>query len=182
MQEFVLKLDFLYYLFYWKLNVFNNWTQVKCEFIEKNSQDVSDGWFRSFSFLSVACYSFYFGFINSRCKAVSLIQQYNVTLVLCRISFWNLIFCITFSIANLTFLIIELKWNVNFLKKNHRMWATGDFKVFRFKVLHAAPQRKRGSKYSFSEVLIQWITHSVKYSFSEVLIQWRTHSVKYSFR
>ena len=43
------------------------------------------------------------------------------------------------------------------------MRATGDFKVFRFKVLHFAwseAQRRRGAS-----------THSVKYSFSEVLIQ-----------
>ena len=35
-------------------------------------------------------------------------------------------------------------------------------------------------KYSLSEVLIQWSTHSVTYSFNEVLIQWSSHSVKYS--
>ena len=77
-------------------------------------------------------------------------------------------------------------------KTLHRMRATGDFKVFRFKLLHVVgsePQRKRqvlihwsihSVTYSFSDVLIQWSTYSVKYSFSEVLIHWSTHSVKYS--
>ena len=47
--------------------------------------------------------------------------------------------------------------NVKLLKKLHWMRATGDFKIFRFKVLQVAwsePQRIRGGKYKFSEVLI----------------------------
>ena len=89
------------------------------------------------------------------------------------------------------------KWKVNFLKKLHRMRATGDFKVFFFVskccMLHGQSLR-RNVKYLFSELLIHWSTHSVEYSFNEVLIQWSTHSfsevlmlqwsthtVKYSF-
>ena len=46
------------------------------------------------------------------------------------------------------------------------MRATGDLKVFRFKVLQVAwaeSQRKRGGEYSFSEVLIQLSSRLRKY-------------------